>query len=462
MNFADTPIQDIYDTTLVGSDQVWNRNWTSWTKTFYSTDNKGVRLVSYAASAAGTMADRTNKESMDWQMEYLSKFDALSFREKLDADEFAKNAESMGLKAKIDFHIDPVFLLTLDEWKSIMRRPSFVQKGEKFKFRYLLADKPNEKTNENGLPTYTVYVDNKSFLDGGKDIPQPSPEEFLWLVANCETFETWSFHGTLFGLMFDKKFAYVCKDNVRIKNVLNMLGVKFKGNKVENYEEMMQNVVRERARSLDWLKGILSCDGLMYACRLKNGATKDRCASGGASAALAQTVIDRGGVVYGAAYSEDFRTVVSIPVDDMDNYFKRIAKSKYNYCQMPDIEGMRAHLDNGRLVLFTGCPCQVKKLKKSLGRDYENLVCVDLMCNGYSRPELLRNFIDEQEKLEQSKVVSLDMRPEHKSFSRIAFENGKSKDIWNVYGNFVCNKDKYPSECGECAIHPLATCSTHR
>ena len=56
----------------------------------------------------------------------------------------------------------------------------------------------------------------------------------------------------------------------------------------------------------------------------------------------------------------------------------------------------------------------MKNLKKSLGRDYENLVCVDLMCNGYSRPEILRNFIDEQENLEQSKVVSLDMRPEHK------------------------------------------------
>lgn len=65
MNFVDAPIQDIYDTTLIGSDQVWNRNLTSWTKMFYSTDNNGVRLVSYAASAAGTMADRTNKKSMD-------------------------------------------------------------------------------------------------------------------------------------------------------------------------------------------------------------------------------------------------------------------------------------------------------------------------------------------------------------------------------------------------------------
>jgi hypothetical protein len=56
------------------------------------------------------------------------------------------------------------------------------------------------------------------------------------------------------------------------------------------------------------------------------------------SAVLAQYFIDNGGVAYGATYSDDFRSVKTVRVDNMDDYFKRISKSKYSFCQMPDID----------------------------------------------------------------------------------------------------------------------------
>ena len=41
-------------------------------------------------------------------------------------------------------------------------------------------------------------------------------------------------------------------------------------------------------------------------------------------------------------------------------------------------------------MLFTGTGCQVNGLKKFLGKDYDNLICMDVICHGAPSPALWR------------------------------------------------------------------------
>lgn len=77
-----------------------------------------------------------------------------------------------------------------------------------------------------------------------------------------------------------------------------------------------------------------------------------------------------------------------------------------------------------------------------------------MLCNGWSRRELLEKFVDSSEKEEDSRIVSLDMRPLHKFNLLARFENGAEKMINGaVCGTFVCNKANYIEKCAACGMH---------
>lgn len=65
---------------------------------------------------------------------------------------------------------------------------------------------------------------------------------------------------------------------------------------------------------------------------------RDLSTSGGVCAELADLVISKGGIVFGAVYSQDFRSVRTIGVDNMNDYFRLVSKSKYSECANPDFD----------------------------------------------------------------------------------------------------------------------------
>lgn len=106
-----------------------------------------------------------------------------------------------------------------------------------------------------------------------------------------------------------------------------------------------------------------------------------RSASGGLGGALAEAVIARGGVVYGAAI-DGFR-IRHIRVETVEEIV-RIQGSKYQHSEMGGVfRSVRKDLAQGRRVLFVGMSCQVAGLLKFLGRsDRSRLVTVDTICGG--------------------------------------------------------------------------------
>lgn len=120
--------------------------------------------------------------------------------------------------------------------------------------------------------------------------------------------------------------------------------------------------------------------------------------SGGAFWALALPVINDGGVVYGAAFDEDF-TVRHIRCEDGEQ-LKRCCGSKYVQSDMGDtFRSVKTDLDAGRNVLFTGTPCQVAGLRSYLavskprGGGYDNLIAIDLLCHGAASPGLFGDHV---------------------------------------------------------------------
>ena len=115
--------------------------------------------------------------------------------------------------------------------------------------------------------------------------------------------------------------------------------------------------------------------------------------SGGVFTALSEIILNRGGIVFGAAFNEDWQ-VVHIAAESMEELSK-IRGSKYVQSRIGNIyHQVKKELETGRQVLFSGTPCQVAGLKYFLKKDYDNLFLVDTACKGVPSPILWKKYID--------------------------------------------------------------------
>lgn len=136
---------------------------------------------------------------------------------------------------------------------------------------------------------------------------------------------------------------------------------------------------------------IFDCEA--YACYLKDREDLSKSTSGGAFFAFAEYVIKVGGVVFGAAFQEDFNVhhMSATTLEELD----RLRKSKYVQSRIGDTyTEARTFLEEGRLVLFSGTPCQIAGLKSFLGKEYDLLLTVDLICHGVPNNQLLREHME--------------------------------------------------------------------
>ena len=117
----------------------------------------------------------------------------------------------------------------------------------------------------------------------------------------------------------------------------------------------------------------------------KNKKVLEKSASGGMFYPLAKNIIAKNGVVFGARLQNGFK-VVHDYVDSVDK-LPRFMGSKYIQSEIGDCyKKAKEFLEDGRWVLFSGVPCQILGLRKYLGKEYERLVAVNLICNSVPSP----------------------------------------------------------------------------
>ena len=133
---------------------------------------------------------------------------------------------------------------------------------------------------------------------------------------------------------------------------------------------------------------------LCFAFQAKDPEIVNGSSSGGAFSTLAAYVLGKGGLVCGAAYDYEKGGVFHIAVDNGDDLAK-LRTSKY---VQSDASGIyvcvKKALQEGRLVLFSGCGCHVAAMRAFLNKDYENLILVDIVCHGVPSHMVFDKFLE--------------------------------------------------------------------
>ena len=134
----------------------------------------------------------------------------------------------------------------------------------------------------------------------------------------------------------------------------------------------------------------------VYAAKAKDDVLRMESSSGGLFSLLARQIISDGGIVYGAAIRGTDLSVCHCSAENEEE-LSWLRGSKYVQSDVGDTYGnVRTQLDAGRKVLFSGTPCQVAALRNFLARDYEDLVCVEVICHATPSPLAWRKFLEKR------------------------------------------------------------------
>lgn len=127
---------------------------------------------------------------------------------------------------------------------------------------------------------------------------------------------------------------------------------------------------------------------LVYGAKHLNYEARASSSSGGAFTALSDYVLNTGGVIFGAAFDDNFRVVHKCAYTADERNAMR--GSKYVQSDMGDtFSQIKRLLKNNNTVLFTGTPCQCGGLKSFLNAtncNTENLILCDIVCHGVPSP----------------------------------------------------------------------------
>ena len=127
-----------------------------------------------------------------------------------------------------------------------------------------------------------------------------------------------------------------------------------------------------------------------------NDEIRMKSSSGGMFTLIADYVFENNGFVCGASWRKDWLGVEHIIIDDKKDLGK-LRYSKYMESSLGNIfSEIKKLLNDKKLVLFSGTPCQVSALNFYLGRDYENLITVDLLCNSVVPQKVWRKYLLEK------------------------------------------------------------------
>ena len=175
-----------------------------------------------------------------------------------------------------------------------------------------------------------------------------------------------------------------------------------------------------------------------YAAKAKSQDDLIASSSGGLFITVAKSILQEGGVVFGAAFDEGFMTVSHCYTEQSDELRKLIG-SKYLQSRIGNsFAKIKTFLDTGRKVLFCGTGCHVLALKRFLQRDYENLLTIDLICHGVPSPKVWQRYLKEIESLQipnKAHIKHISFRDKRISWENYSFSITYSKELKNGYSD---------------------------
>ena len=166
----------------------------------------------------------------------------------------------------------------------------------------------------------------------------------------------------------------------------------------------------------------------------KNKDEKDRkiSSSGGMVALLAKKILNDNGVVYGVTLEN--KVAKHIRIDNVKDLYK-IMGSKYVQSEIGFIyKNVKKDLNSGTRVMFTGTPCQIEGLKSYLDKEYDNLICISIICHGVPSPQVFERYLKEKEIEEDIQIDDVKFRNKDNGWHKFSMVyKTKEKEEKNVF-----------------------------
>lgn len=150
----------------------------------------------------------------------------------------------------------------------------------------------------------------------------------------------------------------------------------------------------------------------VFAVKHRSDVVRQNSSSGGAFTAISDLVLDFGGIVYGAAFTDDFHVHHKAASNKIERDEFRGSKYVQSNTTLvfPEIQAL---LNNEKMVLFSGTPCQVAGLNSYLSHSHtltEHLLTVDVICHGTPSPKVFTDYISLIELIHHSAVSKFNFR----------------------------------------------------
>lgn len=260
-----------YDVFIAGSDQIWYPSEDIFNPYFYL-DFVSKKKISYAASIGISEYPEDYKDKVK---KLLRDFSHISVRE-----EIGQHLLEEFLHKDIETVLDPTLLLEKRDWDKIASQ--YKISSHPYLLCYMLTY--NEKylsmarsyANKHNLRLIIIATEEiyKKYAD---KLLYAGPSKFITAIRNADTVLTDSFHGTVFSIIYHKRFATFKRfrdnakrnQNTRIFNLFKITGIK--GHLINQDEEkisdiapidydLVDNIIKDyRLKSVSYLK-----DSILY------------------------------------------------------------------------------------------------------------------------------------------------------------------------------------------------------
>ena len=254
---------------FVGSDQIWN-DWITGdqkNRVFYGNVKSPDTIVAaYAPSLSNSSFSGEEDRAVS---EYINNFDFLSVREEQLIDLIHGRYQG-----EIETVCDPVFLLGQKEWEEL---DTSSKKKEPYVFVYLLERNPvlfelaKAVAEHYNLKLVVLSDGQKLTWNEGEYLKTADPSEFIGGIRNAEFVVTNSFHGTVYSMMFHKKFLTIpdTRRGIRMIALLEKYGLQerlvvdirdFVMDTLEkeiDYSAVDKKIEAERSQAVEYLKKVL-------------------------------------------------------------------------------------------------------------------------------------------------------------------------------------------------------------
>ena len=205
-------LNDRFDYFIVGSDQIWNYNFSHAKKKDFLKFASKDKTISYAPSFGISEVDDEWKVKISDGVNHIK---YLSVRETQGA-KIIKELTNRDAQVVLD----PTLLLNKEDWCKVEKKPKKMI-NEKYILTYFLGEKSKKLNDEikELSKTNNLKIINLNNEDD-EDFYICGPSEFLYLFNRAEIVLTDSFHGCVFSMIYNKPF-YVFDRNEKGMKCMN-------------------------------------------------------------------------------------------------------------------------------------------------------------------------------------------------------------------------------------------------